>query len=295
MGSASPGDGRHAVRATPLHIEHERLGARFGMFGPAEVAEDYGIEFHEKLPLEQPLLTDLSFQGAIRVSGRDSARFLQGMLTADIGALETVGSSCYALMLMSDGYAIDVVFVARTGTGEYLLMVDAPVVDECFEWLDNNSRIALEGERVFPDVQVEDQTGKLATLCLMGPGVVAILEELAGVPKRYIGDSEISRELASGIHFDSKIANVPMLMLADPAVEGSVLVYCSRPVVCPLWEALLGFGELQVVGFSQYVEIRERKGLWLKGVDGSICYTPAEAGLGHLLREGGGFVGARAL
>lgn len=295
MATGSSDSGRRKVRATPLHSDHARLGARFGMFGPAEVVNDYGIEFHEKLPLEEPLLTDLSFQGTIMVSGHDSQRFLQGMLTADISALADVGRSCYALMLMSDAHALDIVYVARTGTEEYLIMADAPAEADCAEWLSNNSRIELEGEPLFPDVQVEDQTGKLATICLMGPGAVAILEDLAGVPKPYIGDSDIARDLERGIHLDDQIANVPMLMLADPAVEGSILVFCSRPVASPLWEALVGYGELQVVGFEQYVEIRKAKGLWLKGVDGSMLYTPSEAGLEHLLRDGGGFVGARAV
>ena len=300
------GEREERVLVTPLHAQHVQLGARFRAFGPAEVVADYGVAVDEPLPLDHPLMVDLSFQGAIRVFGVGAQRFLQAMLSADIQKLDRVGSSCYALMLTSEAYIIDVAYVVRTGEDEFMLVVDAPVVDECMEWMDNNSRIAMKGERVFPDVEVADQTGQLATIALMGPGTVQLLQELAGFRGAGAGAAgvdaddaagaiEMARDLEAGFHFDDRIANMPMMMLSDFEVEGSVLVYCPRQVAAPLWEALLGFEELQVVGLDQYVSIRRAHRTWLDSVEDGKYQTPQQAGLEHLLRESGGYVGARAL
>ncbi|MGI6216492.1 MAG: hypothetical protein ACOYIK_02650 [Coriobacteriales bacterium] len=298
--SNSAYEDRGDVKATPLHPEHVKLGARFGLFGNAEIVHDYGVETDEPTPLDHPLMTDLSFQGSIRVSGADSSRFMQAMMTADISVLE-IGRSCYSLVLTSDAEIIDLVKVVRTGDDEYMVITDAPVTDEVMEWLENNSGVAINGERVFGEVVVENQSGQLGTICLMGPRNVDMLEELAGfisdatVDDPNKGKSDMAKSIRQGLYVGSDISDIPMMIVSDEPVEDSILVYSSRMATVAIWRGLLGFPDLQVVGFDQYVALRKRNSLWLDAVESGKYVKPADAGLTHLVRDGGGFVGANHL
>ncbi len=293
---------------SPLRVEHIRLGARFGIFGDHQIVHDYGIAVNEDLPLDHPLVLDLSFQGVLRVFGAGAAYFLQAVLTADVERLDHVGASAYSLILTSDADIIDLVYVTRTGESEYMIITDAPNTDEVYEWLHDNSRVALHGKRVFDNVEIEDQTDELARLCIMGKGSLDILDELARTAhtvggKASAGSNNAGRgprfsyvdALKDGIYFGTEISGIPMMLVSDNQVEGSTLIYTSGQAAVALWQAFMGFDELQAVGFDQYVSIRREKKLWLDGVDEGAYRKPSEAGLMHLVREGGGFAGARAL
>ena len=280
---------------TPLYAEHAQMGARMGEFGDTEVVLDYGKKYNDPLPLQEPFVADLSFQGTIRVVGASGLSFLQAMLTADIQQLEAIGNSCFSLMLTSQAEIIDIVYVIRTGSDEYILMVDAPVLDECMEWLKNNAHLAVEGQRVFPEVEVEDQSGNLGIICLMGPGALEPLAALAGIPANEIEQSDLAGGVRSGLCYTDAVGGLPMMIFSQPQVEGSMLLMQSPTATVALWQALLGFEQLQFMGFEQYVEVRKFCGLWLEGVSEGEYKTPQQAQLQSLLRKSGGFAGARAL
>ena len=86
----------------PMRIEHDRLGARYVEYGEAEVVADYGIDYSIDLPLENPLLIDLSFQGMLRVSGPDSGYFLHTVISCDVASLLKKGTSApYSLAIFA--------------------------------------------------------------------------------------------------------------------------------------------------------------------------------------------------
>lgn len=277
------------IRPLQLRDEHVRLGARFGSFGSWEIPLDYGIEVSEDLPLDHPLITDLSFQGMVYVAGADSVRFLQTMLTADIEALRVLGAGTPSLALTPAGEVIDILYVIRTGDTEYLILADAPNTGEIVEWLTEHSMVEDDAGRLFPDVSVGDQSGQLSAIALMGPGYVDMLEEFSPVPDRVRGGWE------AGMYFGSDIGGIPIMMVRMRELEDAAILFGAPVGIRALWEALLGFPELQAVGFDQLVLVARSCGLWLDGVDEGRYRTVAEAGLGHLLRRSGGFVGANSL
>lgn len=276
-------------RMLQLHDEHVRLGARFGTFGGWEVPRDYGIAFSEALPLDHPLIADVSFQGTVHVTGADSARFLQTMLTADILSLDVLGAGAPALALTPAAEVIDLLYVIRTGDAEYMLVTSAPNTDEMVEWLGDHSTVADEEGRLFPDVAVRDESGQLAAIALMGPGYIDMLAEFAAAPERVRGGWD------AGMYFGADIGGIPVMMVRVRECEDAAIVYGPAAGLAALWDALLGFPELQAVGFDQLERVARFCGLWLDGVEDGRYRTVAEAGLGHLVRAGGGFVGAGAL
>ncbi len=281
------------MRSTPLRNEHLALGARISCFGDVEVVGDYGIAVNERLPLDHPLLCDLSFQGLLRVSGKDSKSFLRIMLSCDIDALSSIGSSTYALVLSVQAEVIDIVFVICTGDSEYMLVVDSPVLDEVFEWLKENSKVSDDNGEIFEDIEIENETGLLASICLMGPGHEEILDELAGFKEQ--GKQIFKDKLSQGFYYTHDIGGIPFMMVRDKSVENSTIIWGSSAGITALWRALVGFEELQIVGFEQYKTIRQANNLWLDGVEEGQYRHPNECGLEHLLRPQGGFVGASAL
>ena len=286
-------------RATPLLFEHERLGARFGSFGDAVVALDYGIPVDEPLPLDHPLIADLSFQSVIRVAGTGSHGYLSALLTGDIAAMDHIGATGWSLVLDGEGRVFDVVLAMRTGDDEYLLMADAPAGRTVFGWMDALRRLRLDGkvgsgdepaaELLFGDVEVADQSGQLGAICLMGPDTAPMLDELCG------GRASASEGLVAGrgLCFSDDIPAMPFMAVRDGSLEQSLVVFASRIATVALWQALLGFPELQVVGLDQYESIRRARGLWLDGIGDGARPTPVQAGIEGLLRPGGGYVGYR--
>lgn len=273
----------------PMRREHDRLGARYIVYGGAEVVADYGIDYHIDLPLANPLLVDLSFQGMLRVSGPDSGFFLHTVLTCDVGSL-THGHSSHALMLDGEGNVIDELLVICSGDDEYMLIVDAPVIDETFDWLKTIAAAVSARDGLFSEVQIGNESGALAMLAIMGPDRLSMLNELRTEPNA----PDLSIQLGSGTCFTRSIGGIPMMLIADEPAE-TILVLCSREGAAALWQALLSFPELQAIGLRPYEQVMRDMGLWLDGLEEGRLLSVSESGLAHLLRETHDFVGASAL
>ena len=99
----------------------------------------------------------------------------------------------------------------------------------------------------------------------------------------------------AGMYFGADIGGISVMMVRVREFENAAILYGASAGLRALWEALLGFPELQAVGFDQLVLVARHCGLWLDGVDEGRYRTVAEAGLGHLVRASGGFVGEGTL
>ncbi len=104
-----------------------------------------------------------------------------------------------------------------------------------------------------------------------------------------------SEMLADGLCYSEAIASIPIMLAVEPSLENNIILWASREAIKIIWRSLLGFEELQVVGFNQCKMIRQAHGLWLRDLEGQKYLSPAEAGLEELLRPDGAFVGASAL
>ena len=81
------------LRQSPLHAEHEKLGASFTAFGPWNMPLKYGNELEEHRAVRTACgLFDLSHMGEIRVTGPDAGAFLENEFLAvpNAGNAETV-------------------------------------------------------------------------------------------------------------------------------------------------------------------------------------------------------------
>lgn len=91
------------TQRSPLYDLHRSLGATFEEEWGWEVPLRYQDPIHEHRTVRNSAgLLDLSFRALYRVTGTERTRFLNGMLTNDIGKFES-GQGCYACLLTPQG------------------------------------------------------------------------------------------------------------------------------------------------------------------------------------------------
>ncbi len=121
---------------------------------------------------------DAAARGALRVTGSDRVRFLDGMLTNDVASLSP-GESCYALLLERKGHILFDLFAIALE--EEILLDTAAGGAEL--------RAALSKFVIADDVEIEDRSALWGALAVEGPGAGAVLERL-GAPRPALGRVE---------------------------------------------------------------------------------------------------------
>jgi folate-binding protein YgfZ len=144
----------------PAYDWHQQKGALFEDYFGCEVPSHYGnFEKEYRQLREEFVVRDVSHFGKIRVTGRDRARFLQGMLTNDIKALET-GKGTFALFLDVKGH-IHADMKVYAFPDHLLLVLQHYLVQKLMTGLDRY--IMSE------DVRMQDVTADLAMTQVLGP------------------------------------------------------------------------------------------------------------------------------
>ncbi|HEX8168338.1 MAG TPA: glycine cleavage system aminomethyltransferase GcvT [Beijerinckiaceae bacterium] len=270
---------------TPLHAEHEVLGARMVPFAGYAMPVQYptGILSEHVWTREHAGLFDVSHMGQAALVGPDhatTAKALEALVPADILNLKP-GRQRYTQLLSDDGGILDDLMVARPGNplqdGELLLVVNASTKEDDYAHMAAHLPAGVELRR-FDD---------RALLALQGPQAEAVLARLAPdvaslafmeVTQTMIGaiPAHVSRSGYTGE--DGFEISLP----ADRAAE--------------LWRLLLEDEQVKPVGLGARDSLRLEAGLCLYGHDIDTATSPVEAGLTWSIqkrrREEGGFPGA---
>jgi len=114
-------------------------------------------------------------RGLLEVRGEDRVRWLDGMISGDVQALDTQGegAGCYATLLTNRGAVIADLHVGNFGES-FLLESKRSEIGRIKE--------TLERFIVADDVTLEDRSDELVGLALEGPGVGELLSALPGLP-----------------------------------------------------------------------------------------------------------------
>ena len=92
---------------SPLHAEHDKLGATFTAFGPWNMPLKYQNELDEHRAVRSTAgLFDLSHMGEIWVNGADAGKFLSYAFISNFEPLK-VGKAKYSMITAEDGGIID--------------------------------------------------------------------------------------------------------------------------------------------------------------------------------------------
>ena len=165
------------MKQTPLADLHEKLGARLAAFAGWEMPIQYqGIVAEHRAVRESVGVFDISHMGQFVASGENVATWLNQQLTNDTSVLED-GEGQYTLMLNEEGGVIDDMIIYRESADTFFLVVNASMIEEDFDWLD---------DRRNPGISLENQSDRFGGLAVQGPNSVDLWNRISetSLPER---------------------------------------------------------------------------------------------------------------
>jgi aminomethyltransferase len=265
-----------ALKRTPLHDRHVAAGAKLVPFAGWEMPVQYdGVKPEHLATRATAGVFDVSHMGEIATSGPDAERYLQHLLSNDIGALQ-VGGAQYSVLCREDGGVIDDLFTYRLGGDEYLTVTNAANHETDLAWL----RRHAEGF----DVAVTDAASQYAMLAVQGPQAREIVQALADAP------------LPSRFQAAHRLLRGKRVLVCGTGYTGEdgVELLCDPADAPEIWDEVLRRGAVPA-GLAARDTLRLEVCYHLYGNDLMLERGPIEAGLGWACKEDTGFIGADAV
>ncbi|WP_293768649.1 glycine cleavage system aminomethyltransferase GcvT [uncultured Corynebacterium sp.] len=275
------------LRNSPLHAEHEKLGASFTAFGPWNMPLKYNNELDEHRAVRQAAgLFDLSHMGEIWVNGADAAQFLSYALISDITNVKE-GKAKYSMIAAEDGGIIDDLITYRLGETKFLVVPNAGNAE--IVWEELNKRAAGF------DVDLNNESTDCAMIAVQGPKAAELLIPLVEDNKQ-----EAVFELPYYAAMTAKVARKYAFVCRTgyTGEDGFELIVYNADAP-ELWNDLLKAGEeygILPCGLAARDSLRLEAGMPLYGNELSRDITPVEAGMARAFaKKEQDFVGAEEM
>ena len=269
-----------SLRRTPLYGVHLSQKARMMPFAGWEMPVQYGGILGEARAVRSSSgVFDVSHMGRLYVSGPDSPRLMDWILTCGASGLRH-GRARYGMVCNQEGGIIDDTVFYRLGEESYLLVCNAanhPVVhDWVREWATDR----------FPSTNIDDRTEATAMIAFQGPSAPRGLDLLCEAP---------ASEMWPFSFLEATVASRPAFIgrTGYTGEEGFELIAAAADGP-HIWQALVNAGAA-ACGLGARDVLRLEAGLPLHGNDIDASTTPLEAGLERFVRLDHEFVGAEAL
>ena len=258
---------------TPLYDSHVAAGGRMVGFAGWDMPVQYsGILAEHKAVREGVGVFDISHMGEFFVGGPGSVAWLDSLLTNNVASLPD-GTAQYSLLLNERGGIIDDLIVYRLGAENFLLVVNASMIDEDAAWMT---------DRLVEGVTFENRSAEFAALAIQGPLAGGIFEKLfgRGMPADRNRILQIGGDFVVTTGYTGEVGFEWIL----PATEATAA-----------WQRTLEAGATPC-GLGARDTLRLEMCYPLNGSDLSPDRTPLQAGLGYFVDlEKTDFVGRAAL
>ena len=127
------------ILKTCLHQKHLDLGAKMMPFGGFDMPIEYTTIIEEHNAVRHAAgIFDVSHMGEILITGPDSERYSNHILTNDIRNAE-IGKIFYGMMLYPEGGTVDDLLVYKMGEERFFLVVNASNIAKDFQWIVEHS------------------------------------------------------------------------------------------------------------------------------------------------------------
>ena len=279
-----------SMSAGILHDEHVYLGARFAPSPdrmtnvPAEYTGEAGVDRAR----DGALLSDLSGCTYLLVSGRPAQSLCEAAFCAERLA---PGEAGFEPALTGEGSVSSVPLVARTAESEYLVLDVSGRGPVLGAWLEFLSGVNQDGYAPYEGVEVENATGLLVPLLLVGSDARRVLAD-------YVSDAS---EIPTACHVRRcSLDRIQSFVIGLPEVSGSlpgyVLLVPPQSAVV-LWRSLLSFADVDPVGHDTVATLMRDELPWGGLLDerGKVPARRDELTSWHLIRESSDFIGRRTL
>lgn len=261
LGEIASGAYHAPTPRTPLHDEHEHLGARMERSGGWWRPWSYGDPVEEYAAVrERVSIGDVSTLGKFLVSGPDALAFLEHLYPTRVSTLK-VGRSRYVLLLDERGYVLDDGLICRDAETRYTLSLTSAGSTFGELWLRDWA------DALGHDVRIMNQTMSLGAINVTGPLAAELLAR-AGVEQlpRF---ARHGRRTVAGI--DCRIFRL--------SFTGELSYELHHPAAdsVALWRRLLELGEeyhIRPHGLETLLNLRLEKGHIVVGQDTDYDSTP---------------------
>lgn len=273
-----------ALRRTPIHEAHVRLGGRIVPFAGWEMPVQYKGIVDEHVAVRTAAgLFDVCHMGELEMGGEHAASVVNYLVTNDVSRLG-VGQALYTCCCNEQGVILDDLIVYRAADQRFLIVCNAS----------NREKIsAVFAKAAENHCEFKDLSDETALIALQGPKAFDVLA-LAGK------DAASLVELKS-FHFrDAVVANIKCTVARTGYTgEDGVEIFCAWKDAAALWDHLIELGGplgLKPCGLGARDTLRLEARLSLYGNDIDETTNPIEAGLGWVVKmDKGDFVGRDAI
>lgn len=161
------------LKRTPLYDVHVAAGATMVDFGGWDMPVQYptGIVAEHLYTRSYCSLFDVSHMGRLVIEGPERVKYLQYVLTSNVGALK-LNTAQYCIIPNENGGAIDDAYLYMFEEDKIMLVVNASNTEKDLKHL-------LPIAEKF-DVKITDMTSVCSSIAVQGPLSRKMLEELAG-------------------------------------------------------------------------------------------------------------------
>ncbi len=254
-----------ALKQTPLHAEHVRLGAKMVDFGGWSMPVQYSGIIDEHHAVRGNLgVFDISHMGQFFAEGPESAKWLNRLLTNNVERLG-VGECQYTFLLNESGGVIDDLIVYRLTDSRYLLVVNASKIEEDFAWMDSHR---AEG------VSFENQSASYAGFAVQGPKSAQLFDAFfSGKYSRPARNEILAIEIDGESYFIARTGYTG---------EDGFEIFCPAGCAVKSWNDILRKGAefaIKPCGLGARDTLRLEMCYPLNGSDLAADTTPIEAGL----------------
>ncbi len=271
------------LQRTPLHAEHEQLGAKMVPYAGFSMPVQYptGIVQEHQAVRNAAGLFDVSHMGEFDVRGPEALDLIQHLLTNDASRLE-VGQAQYTVLCQDNGTALDDCIVYRF-EDHYMVVVNAGNLDKDRAWFERHAQNF--------DVEFTDRSRETGLLALQGPKAQEILVGLTDTDLDAIGFYHFAQGQVAG--------RDAIISRTGYTGEDGFELYLPAADTAHVWRELLEQGQphgLIPTGLGARDSLRLEVGYILYGNDLDESHTPLEAGLGWVVKlDAGDFIGSDRL
>jgi sarcosine oxidase subunit alpha len=263
LAEAAAGFHIDTFRRTPLHGEHEKLGAQLDKFGGWFRPWNYGDAVAEYWAVREAVsLGDVSTLGKMMVSGPDVVEALERLYPNHVHDIK-VGRSRYVINLNERGHVLDDGMICREGDDRFLLTFTSGGASVAEMWV--RDWVETWGLKV----HVLDRTVSHGAINVTGP--------LAGELLRRAGVADEDRPKFLQ-HRHLEVAGIPChVMRLSFTGEASFELHHQIHQSVALWQALMELGRplgVKPHGLQALFGLRLEKGHVIVGQDTELDSSP---------------------
>ncbi len=281
------GPRHHPVRRTPMHDEHDALGAVWMDMGDWKRPRAYGsVEEEYRAVRERAGLIDVSTLGKLAVKGPDTGKLLDKVYTGRFSDPRP-GRARYSVLCDEAGTIVDDGTISRLAEDHWFVTTTTGNLDFVQQWLE--WWLAGTGWQVY----ITNLTGGLASVNLAGPKAREVLRKLTDCDL----DTKAFPYMACR---QALVAGAPAILLRLGFVgETGWEIHVPASSGVALWRSLLEAGAefgIQPFGVEAQRLLRLEKRHVIVGVDTDALTNPVEAGMAWVVKlDKEDFIGRAAL